>query len=201
VVIFSTIFSSLFLAELTDKDALLVLALAARMKPRTVFFAGSTAFIITTLVIVTLGSLLVNVVPILWIRVAGGVIMIAYAGWELKGLAVKKLGEETISNEEERLAKRARIGAHAFLSIVLALATLDLAGDATELLLIVYVARFGNLLLIILAGSLSLIAATAVVTTLGSTLGRILTPRKMRSVSVAIFALIGTYVLATSLLL
>src|ERR1700736_3150317 len=96
LVAFLTIFATLFVAELTDKDALLILALATKTKPRTVFAAGSITFIITTAIIVAVGSILIRFIPILWIKVVGGIIMLAYAAWEIRELA-----EDKSSIEEE----------------------------------------------------------------------------------------------------
>ena len=194
-----TIFSTIFVAELTDKDALLILSLATTKRPKTVFLAGCTAFLTTTAIIVTLSSLLVRVVPILWVKVAGGGIMLAYALWESRQLVTHR-EDESIGKREEKLAGRFGIGIRAFLGMVSMLIALDLAGDATEVLTVVFVARFGNLLLVFGAASLALIAATAVETTLGSMLRRALSPRRLQMASVGIFLLLGTYILVASLL-
>jgi len=55
---FLIIGSAIFAAELTDKDALLLLALATRTKPWHVFAAGSVAFTVTTAIIVLVGVVL-----------------------------------------------------------------------------------------------------------------------------------------------
>ena len=49
---FVTVVATIFIAELTDKDALLLLALATKMKPWAAFAAGATAFTITSAIIV-----------------------------------------------------------------------------------------------------------------------------------------------------
>jgi len=196
---FLTIFATIFVAELTDKDALLIISLATTKKLKTVFLAGCTAFLITTAIIVTLGSLLVKVVPILWIKVAGGCIMLAYALWQSRAYFTHK-EDETLAKEEEKLAGRLGMGARAFLGVVFMLMTLDLAGDATEVLTVVFVARFGSLLLVFGAASLALIAATAVETALGSMLARVLSPRRLQVASIGVFLLLGSYILIGSLL-
>jgi putative Ca2+/H+ antiporter (TMEM165/GDT1 family) len=194
---FLTVLVSVFLAELTDKDALLLLALATKTRPLYVFAAGSVAFTITTAIIVSVGAALVALVPISWIKLAGGTIMLAYAVWNL----VKGLKEDgALRNREERLAKGWRSSTvTGFLIVIASLAVLDLAGDATELLTIVFVAQFKDILLVASAAVVALVAATGVETILGNRLGRILTPRSLRYFSVGIFLLLGTVIIATTL--
>ncbi|MCL5068759.1 MAG: TMEM165/GDT1 family protein, partial [Thaumarchaeota archaeon] len=52
---FATIFATIFVAELADKDALLLLTLATRIRSWTAFAAGSVAFTITSAIIVSVG--------------------------------------------------------------------------------------------------------------------------------------------------
>ncbi len=82
---------AMFVTELTDKDALLILALATKTRALIVFLAGSTAFVLTAVVNVTVGAVAITYVPILWIKVAGGSVIVAYAVWEANGLIGQKL--------------------------------------------------------------------------------------------------------------
>ena len=194
VTAFAGIALALFVTELTDKDALLLLTLATRTRAPRVFLAGATAFVFTTSVIVTVGTLAIRIIPILWIKVAGGAVMLAFGLWETRTL----VGERAIREQEERLEKP-RNGLRAFLMMVGALALLDLAGDATEVLTIVFVAQYSDSLLVFSAVCVGLIAATAVETILGNRLGRILTPRKIRLLSIIVFLSLGSFILVTSL--
>ena len=81
-VAFAAIASTLFVTELTDKDALLLLALATKGRAAIVFLAGVTAFVITTTIFVTIGTLIGAVVPILWVKLVGGGFMLGYGLWE-----------------------------------------------------------------------------------------------------------------------
>lgn len=183
---FATIAAILFVAELTDKDALLLLSVSAKSRARTVFFAGTTAFVLTTSIVVTFGSLLIIVVPVGIVRLAGGCIMIGYGLWEARGL----IGEGALVEEESRVA-RADSQWKLFLSLVLALMVLDLAGDATEVLTIVLVSQYENLLFVFLGVCTGLIAATGVETAMGNRLGRFLTPRRLREGSAVVFVALG----------
>jgi len=190
LVSFGAIAATLFVAELTDKDAFLLITLSTKVRARIVFLAGATAFTITTVILVTAGSLLTTLVPVYWIRIAGGVIMLGYGLWQARGL----VGMKAVMEEESRVQK-AGTPWKAFLAMVGALALLDLAGDATAVLVIVFVARYKDLLFVSTAVLLGLLTATALETALGSRLGRLLTPKRLRIVSAAVFLLLGAGIL------
>jgi len=198
-VAFATIAGTIFIAELTDKDALLMLTLATRTSPIYIFAAGSVAFAITTTIIVSVGSALVRVIPVFWIRVAGGAIMLGYAFWTLAAIARGRAGEETSEAPGGRLFGRwGRRELAGFMTIVLSLALLDLAGDATELLTIVFVAEFKNLLLVFVSALSALVLASAVEAALGSSLRRFLSSRRIQYLSVVVFLVLGAAILLTS---
>jgi len=194
--------STMFIAELTDKDALLLLALATKSKQLLVFAAGATAFTITTTIIVTLGHFLVALFPVFWIKIAGGVIMISYGFY-----GFFKVGERV---EEKELAKdRSRLLAYtsrrnllsAFGGMVSMLAILDLAGDATEILTIAFVARFQDVFLVFVGALSGLVAATAVETTLGNRLRRVLSLARIRLFSLGVFLIVGSALIITTVLM
>ncbi len=194
---FLAIAGTIFIAELTDKDALLLLSLATRMKALVVFAAGAVSFLITTSIIVTLGSILVVYVPIFWVKLAGGVIMLGYAALEyFRGLRVEKSLEE---GEDKFVKNVGRKTAYAFLGIMASLIVLDLAGDATELLTIVFVAQYRNLLLVFAGAGSALVAASAVETILGNRLGKVLSSKNVRLLSIGVFLIIGTVIVVTTL--
>ena len=85
-----------------------------------------------------------------------------------------------------------------FMTIVLSLALLDLAGDATELLTIVFVAEFKNLLLVFVSALSALVLASAVEAALGSSLRRFLSSRRIQYLSVVVFLVLGVAILLTS---
>ena len=112
--------------------------------------------------------------------------MIGYGMWEARGL----VGESEVKQEESRIAK-ARSAWRIFWTLVLALAVLDLAGDATEVLTIVLVSQYNNLIFVFTGVCTGLLAATAVETSLGSRLGTLFTPRRLRIGSAAVFVVLG----------
>jgi len=192
-----TTMGTIFVTELTDKDALFLLALATKTKAYVVFAAGSVAFTITTAIIVLLGSVLIAFVPVIAIKLAGGAIMLIYAVWEYYRFANEERG---IDKREERVLERRGRGAWSiFIPAVLTLIALDLAGDATELVTIVLLARFEDILAVFSGAVVGLVGAVAVETALGNRLGRLLSPKRIRLLSIAVFTVIGVTVIVTSL--
>lgn len=187
---FGTIAAVLFVTELTDKDAFLLIAVSSKVKWRVAFLAGATAFTLNTLLFVVAGSVIVAFVPVNWVRVVGGVVMLGYGLWEAKGLVGKRAAEE-----EETRVQKARSSWGAFLALVVALSLLDLAGDATEVLTIVFVAQYADPPLVFAGVIAGLIAATALEAALGNRLGRILTPSRLRYLSMGAFIALGTAIL------
>jgi putative Ca2+/H+ antiporter (TMEM165/GDT1 family) len=197
---FFTIVLTIFIAELTDKDALLLLTLATRIKPWTAFAAGAVAFTISSAIIVTIGYFLTRVVPIFWIRIAGGFVMIGFAFWQYfheEGKEKKRQGE---SDEKKLLRQTLKQSSWSiFLGAVSLLILLDLAGDATEVLTIVYVARFSNALLVFFGAVVALISASAVETILGNRLAKILSAKRIRIFSLLVLLLIGSIIIVTTI--
>jgi len=187
---FGAMAAILFITELTDKDAFLLIAVSSKTRWHIAFLAGAAAFTLTTLLFVTVGSVLVAFVPVSWIRLAGGVVMLGYGLWEARGLVGKKAAEE----EESRVR---RVGNRwmAFLALVASLALLDMAGDATEVLTIVLVAQYANGPLVFSGVLSGLVAATALETALGNRLGQVLTAIRLRYLSVVVFLALGASIL------
>jgi putative Ca2+/H+ antiporter (TMEM165/GDT1 family) len=193
----ATTAGTIFVAELTDKDALFLLALATKTKASVVFAAGSVAFTITTAIIVLLGSLLITVVPVIAIKLAGGSIMLAYAVLEYYRFSNEERG---VDEREERLLEKSAGGVWSiFIPAVLTLIALDLAGDATELVTIVFLARYQDALVVFAGAVIGLVAAVAVETALGNRLGRVLSRKRIKYLSIAIFTVIGVTVIVTTL--
>lgn len=195
-----TISSAIFVAELTDKDALLLLTLATRIKPWFVFAAGSLAFTVTSAIIVTVGYFLVSVFPVFWIKVAGGIMMVGYGLWEFLKFRKDDLANVVQKEESKLLARSSKKSAWpAFLTAVSMLVALDLAGDATEILTIVFVAHFQNVFLVFGGAVFALVAATAAETVIGNQLRKVLSLNRIRLLSILVFIVIGTAIILTTI--
>lgn len=188
---FAAIAAALFVTELTDKDAFLLISVSTRVRAQVAFLAGAVAFTLTTTLFVAAGSLLVTVVPVEWVRLAGGAVMVAYGLWEARGLVGEKPGER-----ERSLEERPRRPLGAFFALVGALMLLDMAGDATEVLTIVFVGQYANDLLVFSGCLAGLLSATAVETALGNRLGKLLTPGRLQGLSALVFIVLGAAILA-----
>lgn len=193
LVAFFTIVVTLFVAELTDKDALLLLTLATKMKSWTAFASGASAFTISSAIIVTVGYFLLRVLPVYWVKLAGGVVMVGYGLWQY-------FSEE--AEEEGKMVERAieKTGWRVFFGAVSVLILLDLAGDGTEVLEIVYLAHYANLLLVFFGSITGLIIASAVETIIGGKLARVLSAARLRIFSLLVFLVIGSVIIVTTLL-
>lgn len=190
---FGGIAAALFVTELTDKDAFLLIAVSTKVKAAVAFLAGTVAFVFNTALIVTTGSLLIYVVPVYWVRLAGGVVMIFYGLWEARGL----VGMRTVAEESSRIPKSGT-NLRVFVGLVGTLILLDLAGDATMILTIVFVARYQNALLVFSGACTGLLCAAGLETALGSRLGRFLTPGRLRLLSAGVFLIIGVSIILLS---
>lgn len=123
--------------------------------------------------------------------------MIGYAAYEYF-----TTNKQEIEEDKKKLEKRSKdknVFFRLFLSIISMLVILDLAGDATEVLTIVFVARFQNVLLVFVSCVVALSAASAVETTIGNRLGKLFSFERIRVFSLLVFAIIGMIVIATTI--
>ena len=82
-------------------------------------------------------------------------------------------------------------GWRAFFGAVGTLALLDLAGDATQILTVVFVAQYSDALLVFLAACVGLTSAAAAEAALGRVLKAALSPRTLSYLSAALLIVIG----------
>ncbi len=176
-----------------------MLTLATKIKSKIAFAAGATAFTITSAIIVSVGSVLIAFLPVYWIKIVGGIIMIGFAVWEFFEISTE---EKKIEIQEDVAIKEAkkRSSWTIFLSAVSMLIVLDLAGDATEVLTIVFVARYQDAILVFVACVAALVLASGVETAIGNRLGKVLQPQRVRYLSLIVFSIIGAVIIATTVL-
>ena len=123
--------------------------------------------------------------------------MISYGVWSF----FHTDSDEEVTSVENQLSVTARKGMmQLFLSAVGLLVLLDLAGDATEVLTILFVARFGDAVLVFIGAVLALIAATAVETMIGNRLSKLLSKNRIRTLSLIVFLTFGTTAILSALL-
>ena len=164
--------------ELIDRTNFSLIALATRNSPLATFVGGALAFLVSTIVAVSVGAaLLVALGPsrIDLLRVAGGAFLIAYAIW-----LVVRAAEQEIAP---------RVGSSALLAAFLATLLLEL-GDTTMIFQIVFVTTYGWGIVLI-AGAAGLITVAAVGTTVGRHLGVRVPAAQLRRIVVGVLLVVG----------
>ena len=150
------IFAVVAVLQLPGKSNFGVITLATRHRPRDVFVGASVGLGAATVVSVTLGFGATTVLApyLLWVKVVGGVALLAFGVREMlrRPAPVHEPGEGT-----PRVAHTAR----QVQTVALGLAFLLEMGDNTQVLTILFVASTGNVVLVYLAATAALVVVTA----------------------------------------
>jgi len=150
------IFAVVALLQIPGKSNFGVITLASRHPHRDVFVGASVGLAAATVVSVGLGYGAETVLGpyLLWVKIVGGLTLIAFGVRELLRAPspVHEPGEGTL-----RAARSPRQVA----TVALGLAFLLEMGDNTQILAIVFVASTGNVLLVFIAATAALVTITA----------------------------------------
>lgn len=177
---FAIVFAVIGVLEVFDRTSFALIALAARSHPLRTWIGGALAFVTTSVIAVTVGAALTEVLGpgrIDLLRIAGGIVLIGYASW---------LYFHPDSEDPNRLGRTART------ALVTAFATvflLELA-DTTMIFEIVFVSDFGWETVLI-AGALALVTVAAWDAFLGSRLGTRVEPRLLHRIVVVVLLVVG----------
>jgi putative Ca2+/H+ antiporter (TMEM165/GDT1 family) len=165
------VFGAIFLVELPDKTFIATLVLATRFRPLFVWIGVSLAFLVQTLVAVTVGGLLAQL-PKEPVEIFAGVMFLIGGILLLRGAA--KADEEEQETEEE-FSHKGPASAVGLKAIAVSFTVLFLAewGDLSQLLTASMVLRFHQPLSVFLGAFLAL----ATVSALGAVIGRALLSR------------------------
>ncbi len=165
--------------ELVDRTSFALIGLATRLRPLGAWLGGASAFVLTTVLAVLVGASLEGLLGggrLDWLRVGGGLFLIGYAAWTLRGSEEPPAGAP--SGLEGAIAA-------AFTTIFL----LEL-GDTTMIFEIVFVPSFGWLP-VLAGGALGLGAVAAWDVWLGRRVGLRLDPATVRKVVAGILFVVG----------
>jgi putative Ca2+/H+ antiporter (TMEM165/GDT1 family) len=162
LVAFAATFVTIFLAEMGDKTQLMTISFAANYPRWLVFWAVFLAMALLTAMAVLIGEAIVRVVPLNYIKVASGVIFIAFGAW---GIYKRNEDEE----EEEAEEKGKGHGPFAMIFGMLVLAEL---GDKTQLMAIALSAKYHAPVPVMLGGILGFACVVAVGVMLGGAISR-----------------------------
>jgi Ca2+/H+ antiporter, TMEM165/GDT1 family len=153
------VFAVVALLQLPGKSNFGVITLATRHPPRDVFIGASVGLGAATVVSVSLGYGAETVLGpyVLWVKVVGGLVLIAFGIREILRVPapVHEPGEGT--SAIAHTARQVR-------TVALGLAFLLEMGDNTQILAILFVASTGNVVLVYVAATAALVTITAVST-------------------------------------
>ena len=185
---FVVVFVVVGVLEVFDRTSFALIALAARSHPARVWLGGAAAFVLTSVISVTVGAAFAAVLGagrVGYLRVAGGIFLIGYALW---------LYRHPESDDPEKVPRTARTAlTTAFLTIFL----LEL-GDTTMVFEIVFVSDFGWLIVLV-AGALALVLVAGWDAFVGSRLARRLDPGTLHRVVVTVLLVVGAATIAYGL--
>jgi Ca2+/H+ antiporter, TMEM165/GDT1 family len=184
-------FGLIFVAELPDKTALASLVLATQYPLRQVIFGAWLAFLLQTLVAVVAGSAL-QLLPAQPVRLAAGVGFIAFA------VIAARRDLEKEEREEEQRAVAVSHTRPPWVACFLVVFAAEW-GDITQLATAALVAQTGQPIPVAVGAVLALWLVTVLAAVAGSRLGRYMPPRVVKWVSVALFATVGAFVIASTL--
>src|SRR5580693_9770990 len=142
LIAFGVVLGTIAFFEFLDRTNFALLSFAAQEPPFPVWIGAVSAFALTTLLSVVVGSVLVVLLqPELYlVRLGGGLLLLAYAGYLL------------VHHDEE---KPVRVGRSALTTAFLMIFLLEL-GDTTMILTINFVATYTNPFLVGIAAFLGL---------------------------------------------
>lgn len=165
------VFAAIFVVELPDKTFIATLVLATRFRPLFAWIGVSLAFLVQTIVAVSVGGLLAHL-PKQPVEIFAGVMFVIGGVILLRGAG--KADEEERETEEE-FAHKGAASAVGLRAILVSFTVLFLAewGDLSQLLTASFVLRFHQTVSVFLGAFLALVAVSG----LGALLGRALLTR------------------------
>jgi putative Ca2+/H+ antiporter (TMEM165/GDT1 family) len=178
VVEFAFVFAVIGGLELLDRTNFALIGLAAKNPPRSVWAGAACAFLVTTALAVVIGAALVAAIGtknVTYLRLGGGVVLLAYAAYLV-----------LIPESERRPPEGRSAFATAFVLILL----LEIA-DTTMIYTILFVAIIGNALLVGVAAAAALVAVAASAAVIGSRLGARVEPKLLERLVIGILVLAG----------
>ena len=175
-----------FVAELGDKTQLVALGFGARHRLAPVLLGVVIAYMITNLLSVVIGGLLGAALPTRAIGLAGGVMFLGFALWNLRAEP----------EEEDEDAMGSGQGS-VVVSVALAMIVAEM-GDKTMLATATLAAQ-GNPVLVWIGATLGIILSGTLGVLLGRFFGARLPERATRIGSSVLFAVFGVVLLATNI--
>jgi putative Ca2+/H+ antiporter (TMEM165/GDT1 family) len=175
---FALALGAVFLAELGDKSQLLLMAQASRHPPLRVLAEAVLAFAFLTVLAVTVGALIANVVPALVLEALAGALFLAFGAFAVREAA-------SLQEAEEDPVGSLRHGG------TLALVVVSEMGDKTQLATAALAASGGHVLATGLGAFAALALSSALAVAAGGWLAGRLEPRRRAAISAILFLALG----------
>jgi putative Ca2+/H+ antiporter (TMEM165/GDT1 family) len=183
-----------FLAELGDKTQLVALGFGARYRLAPVLLGVVLAYAASSFVSVLVGTVLGAALPTRAIGIAGGLLFLGFAAWNLRQEDEEAEGRAEAGDEPVALG---RPHGGLVLSIAIAMFVAEL-GDKTMLATATLAAQ-GNPVLVWIGATVGICLSGAVGVLVGRSVGARLPERAIRIGSSVLFAAFGVALLATNI--
>jgi len=174
---FSAAFLLVVLAEMGDKTQFVAMTFAAKYNPYKVLFAIFLGTVANFAIVIVLGQLLTEIVPLDAISLAASVAFIAFGVWTLR--------EE---KAEEGNVKLSRFGVVATIGVAFFVAEL---GDKTQLATLSLAVQYHSPVSVLIGATLAMIVADGIGIIIGVVFCRRIPQRKLKWLSAVIFVLFG----------
>jgi len=174
---FAVVFGTIVFFEFLDRTNFALLSFAAREPPFAAWLGAVSAFALTTLLSMAVGTVLVDTLrPELYlVRLAGGLLLVGYAVY----LLVHHAADEQV-----------RAGRNALTTAFLMIFLLEL-GDTTMILTINFVATYTDPIVVGLAAFLGLAFVAGTSCILGPRIGARVEPKQLELAVIAVLATVG----------
>jgi len=174
---FSAAFLLVVLAEMGDKTQFVAMTFAAKYNPFKVLFAIFLGTVANFAMVIVIGQLLVEIVPIDAISLIASVAFIAFGVWTVREEKAKE-GNVNVS----------RFGIVATVGIAFFVAEL---GDKTQLATLSLAVQYQNPISVLVGATLAMIVADGIGIVIGVVFCRRIPQRKLKWLSASIFVLFG----------
>lgn len=165
------------LAELGDKTQICALTLSLKYrKTYSVILGAALGFLLVDTLAVAIGSLLLELIPPSWIRIAGGVIFIAFGVYYF----IRK-GEEYCPTNNNRTP---------FISSFILISTTEM-GDKTQIMVTLLSAIYSNPIAVISGALIALVGLTTITVIVGNRLLEKIPLTKVKRIVPFVFIALG----------
>jgi len=185
---FLFLFSFVFLAELGDKTQLAIITLCSKYDWRSIFCGAMLAFAAVDGVSILIGKAISELIPILWVQLAAGLLFIVIGIYIL------------LKKEERNEGFLFKEGRSAFISSFI-LVSLTEVGDKTQLAVILLAAQHQQVLMVFLGVILAFLAVTILAIVIGKGFVYVIPRNWLKFVASAMFIGFGILYLVQLFLL